>query len=70
MSNDVVEPLTPKGSSANPILRKCRTVSKSNPSLIIGLPWEITAMSQLKDKDEFKIYIDFPNTNKIVLEKI
>ena len=60
--------MTPKGSPNNPITRRCRTVSKTNPSLILGLPWEIVCMSQLKPNDEFKTYMDFPNTNKIVLE--
>lgn len=62
--------MTPKGTKQNPIVRKVRPIAKTNPSLHIGIPWEIAAMAKIKQGDEYRIYIDFPDENKIVMERI
>jgi hypothetical protein len=67
--NDSIK-FIPKGSKTNPLIRKCRPISSTNPSLHIGLPWQVVAMSAIQKDDEFYIYVDFPNTDKIVLERV
>lgn len=66
----MTETLSPAGSEAESIIRKARCVSKRNSVIIIGIPWQILTLAEIEDGEGFKMYIDFPNKDKIGLEKV
>ncbi|MDQ6723626.1 MAG: hypothetical protein M3Z01_05105 [Thermoproteota archaeon] len=61
--------MIPLVSKEDLITIKCRTVSKSSNSLIIGIAKEIVALLSLEESNEFKMSCDVGRC-QIVVEKI
>lgn len=60
---------SPKGTKPFPFIKKCRTIAKSNKTILITIPQEICHLLKIEEGDNFNVYCDI-ESKKIVAEKL
>lgn len=60
---------SPKGTKPFPFIKKCRTIIKTNKTILITIPHEICHLLKIEEGDNFNVYCDIEN-NKIVSRKV
>lgn len=59
----------PKGTSPFPFVKKSRTLSKRNPTIVFTIPTDICHLLQIQPDDHFRMYCEVEH-GRIIMQKL